>query len=58
MVITQVRVNGQVIDIGGLGDFTRAQAAMKSGSDVAFRVMVRNPNTNQYVSRFITVTVP
>jgi serine protease Do len=58
MVITQIRINGQVVDIGGIGDFTRAEQNMRSGSDAAFRVMVRNPNTNQYVSRFITVTVP
>jgi serine protease Do len=58
MVITQIRINGQVMNIGGIGDFTRAEQAMRSGSDAAFRVMVRNPNNNQYVSRFITVTVP
>jgi len=58
MIITQIRMNGQVTDIGGLSDYNKAQQAMKSGLDAAFRVLVRNPNTNQYVARFVTITIP
>ena len=58
MVITQMRVAGQPIDINGMGDFNRAQQNLKSGTDVAFRVMVRNPNTSQFRTSFLTVTIP
>ena len=58
MVITQMRVAGQVIDIAGIGDFNQAVQNLRSGNAVAFRVLARNPNTNQYRSVFLTVTVP
>lgn len=58
MVITRVIVDGQRIEIGGIDDFRRAEMLFKSGANVAFMVLRKNPQTNAFVSGFLALTVP
>ncbi len=58
MVITRVIVDGQRVEIAGIDDFRRAERLFKSGANVAFMVLRKNPQTNAYVSGFLALTVP
>jgi S1-C subfamily serine protease len=58
MIITRVIAGSQRIDIKDVDDFRRAERLFKSGTDVAFMVLRRDPNSNQYVSGFLGLTIP
>lgn len=57
-IITRVIAGSQRVDIKDVDDFRRAERLFKSGTDVAFMVLRRDPNTNQYTSGFYGVTIP
>jgi serine protease Do len=58
MIITRVIAGSQRVDIKNVDDFQRAERLFRSGTDVAFMVLRRDPNTNQYSSGFYGVTIP
>src|SRR5947208_4382022 len=49
-IITRIIAGNQKVDIRNVDDFRRAERLLKSGTDVAFMVLRRNPNSNQYQS--------
>ena len=57
-IITRIIAGNQKVDIRNVDDFRRAERLLKSGTDVAFMVLRRNPNSNQYQSGFLAVTIP
>jgi serine protease Do len=57
-IITRVIAGNQRIDIRNVDDFRRAESNLKSGMDVAFMVLQRDPNGNSYRSGFLAVTIP
>jgi len=57
-IITRVIAGNQRIEIRNVEDFRRAESTLKSGMDVAFMVMQRDPNSNTYRSGFLAVTIP
>lgn len=58
MIITRVIAGSQRVDIKDVDDFRRAERLFKSGTDVAFMVLRRDPNSNQYSSGFLGLTIP
>ncbi|PYS29596.1 MAG: peptidase S1 [Acidobacteria bacterium] len=58
MIITRIVAGNQRVDVRNVDDFRRAEKLLKSGTDVAFMVMQRDPNTNRYQSGFLAVTIP
>ena len=58
MIITRVIAGSQRVEIKNVDDFNRAERLFKSGTDVAFMVLRRDANTNQYTSGFVGVTIP
>lgn len=58
MIITRIIAGSQRIEIRGVNDFRRAESLLKSGTDVAFMIMRRDPRTNEYSSGFLAVTIP
>jgi serine protease Do len=58
MIITRVIAGSQRVEIKNVDDFNRAERLFKSGTDVAFMVLRRDPNSNQYSSGFYGVTIP
>jgi len=58
MIITRVIAGSQRVEIKNVDDFQRAERLFKSGTDVAFMVLRRDPNSNQYSSGFYGVTIP
>ena len=58
MIITRVIAGSQRVEIKNVDDFQRAERLFKSGTDVAFMVLRRDPNTNQFSSGFYGVTIP
>src|SRR5262245_10399991 len=57
-IITRIIAGSQRVEIKNVDDFQRAERLFKSGTDVAFMVLRRDPNTNQYSSGFYGVTIP
>jgi hypothetical protein len=57
-IIMRIIAGNERFDIRGVEDFRRAERVLKSGMDVAFMVMQRNPATNEYRSGFVAVTIP
>ena len=57
-IITRVIAGNQRIEIRNVDDFRRAEGNLKSGMDVAFMVLQRDPNSNSYRSGFLAVTIP
>ena len=58
MIITRVIAGSERFDIRNVEDFKRAERAMKSGQDIALMVLQRNPNSNEWRSSFVAVTIP
>jgi serine protease Do len=58
MIITRVIAGSQRVEIKNVDDFNRAERLFRSGTDVAFMVLRRDPNSNQYSSGFYGVTIP
>jgi serine protease Do len=58
MIITRVIAGSQRVEIKNVDDFNRAERLFKSGTDVAFMVLRRDPNSNQFSSGFYGVTIP
>jgi serine protease Do len=58
MIITRVIAGSQRVEIKTVEDFQRAERLFRSGTDVAFMVLRRDPNSNQYSSGFYGVTIP
>jgi serine protease Do len=58
MIITRVIAGSQRVEIGDVEDFRRAERLFRSGTDVAFMILRRDPNTNQYTSGFVGLTIP
>jgi S1-C subfamily serine protease len=57
-IITRVIAGNQRIEIRNVEEFRRAESILKSGMDVAFMVLQRDPNSNTYRSGFLAVTIP
>jgi len=57
-IITRVIAGNERFDVRNVEDFRRAEKAMKGGQDVALMVLQRNPNTNEWRSGFVAVTIP
>jgi serine protease Do len=57
-VITGIIAGNQRFDIRSVEDYRRAEMALKSGSEVAFRVMLRNPNGSQWRPALIPIRIP
>src|SRR5439155_27226770 len=47
-IITRIIAQNERFEIRNVEDFRRAERVLKSGMDVAFMVLQRNPNTNEY----------
>jgi serine protease Do len=58
MIITRVIAGVQRVEIKDVEDFRRAERLFKSGTDVAFMILRRDANTNQYTSGFVGITIP
>jgi len=58
MIITRVIAGSERFDTRNVEDFRRAERAMKSGQDIALMVLQRNPNSNEWRSSFVAVTIP
>jgi serine protease Do len=58
MIITRIIAGNQRVEIRDVDDFGRAERLFRSGTDVAFMVLRRDPNSNQYTSGFYGVTIP
>jgi serine protease Do len=58
MVVTGIIAGPQRHEIKSLEDFRRAESSLKSGTEAAFRILQRNPNTNQYRSGLVPLTIP
>jgi serine protease Do len=56
-IITRVNADGQRFDIRNMDDFTRAERALKSGTNAAFMVMQAD-SSGTYRSGFVGVTIP
>ncbi len=57
-IITRMIAGNQRMDIRNVEDFRHAESVLKSGMDVAFMVMQRDPSSNTYRSGFLAVTIP
>ena len=57
-IITRIIAQNERFEIRNVEDFRRAERVLKSGMDVAFMVLQRNPNTNEYRSGFVAITIP
>ena len=57
-IITRMIAGNQRMDIRNVEDFRHAESGLKSGMDVAFMVMQRDPSSNTYRSGFLAVTIP
>jgi serine protease Do len=57
-IITRIIAGTQRYEIRNVDDFRRTERTLKSGQDVAFMVLQRNPNTNDYRSSFVPLTIP
>jgi len=57
-IISRIIAGNQRVEIQDVDDFRRAEKLLKPGTDVAFMVMQRNPNSNRYESRFVAITIP
>ena len=57
-IITRIIAQNERFEIRNVEDFRRAERVLKSGMDVAFMVLQRNPNTNEYRSGFVALTIP
>ena len=57
-IITRIIAGSQRVEIKSVDDFNRAERLFKSGTDVAFMVLRRDPNSNQFSSGFYGVTIP
>ncbi len=58
MIIIRLIASPQRFDIHNMDDFARAQKVLKSGMDVAFQIMYRDPQNNQYRTRLVPVSIP
>jgi serine protease Do len=57
-IITRVIAGNERFDVRNVEDFKRAERVMKSGQDIALMVLQRNPNTNEWRSGFVAVSIP
>jgi serine protease Do len=57
-IITRMITCTQRYDIRNVEDFRRAERVLKSGMDVAFRVLTANPTTREYRSGLVPITIP
>jgi len=57
-IITRVIAGNERFDVRNVDDFKRAEKLLKSGQDIALMVLQRNPNTNEWRSGFVAVSIP
>jgi serine protease Do len=57
-IITRVIAGNERFDVRNVDDFKRAEKVLKSGQDIALMVLQRNPNTNEWRSGFVAVSIP
>jgi serine protease Do len=58
MIISRIVAGRQNIEIASVADFTGALRDLESGTTIAFMVMIRNSQTNEFVNQFLPMTVP
>ncbi len=58
MIVSRVVAGRRNVEIDSVGDFTAAVANLESGSTIAFMVLIRNSQTDQWVNQFLPMAVP
>jgi serine protease Do len=58
MIISRIVAGRQNLEIASVSDFSSAVQSVESGTTIAFMVMIRNPQTNEFVNQFLPMTVP
>ena len=58
MIISRIVAGRQNIEIASVADFASAVRGLESGTTIAFMVLIRNPQTNEFVNQFLPMTVP
>ncbi len=58
MIISRIVAGRQNLEIASVSDFTGAVRGLDSGTTIAFMVLIRNPQTNDFVNQFLPMTVP
>ena len=58
MIISRVVAGRENFEVSSVGDFTRAVRDLQSGQTIAFMVVIRNPQTGDFLNQFLPMTVP
>ena len=58
MIISRIVAGRENLEIASVSDFTGAMQGLESGTTIAFMVMIRNPQNNEFVNQFLPMTVP
>ena len=58
MIVSRIVAGRQNLEIASVADFTAALRGLESGTTIAFMVMIRNPQSNEFVNQFLPMTVP
>ena len=58
MVISRIVAGRRNFEIDGIDDFRRAEQTLESGMTIAFMVQIRNPQTGEFVTQFLPMTIP
>ncbi len=58
MIISRIVAGRQNMEISSVADFSAAVGDLESGTTIAFMVLIRNPQTNDFQNQFLPMTVP
>ena len=58
MVISRIVAGRRNFEIDGIDDFRQAEQTLESGMTIAFMVQIRNPQTGEFVTQFLPMTIP
>ena len=58
MIISRIVAGRENLEISSVADFADAMQGLESGTTIAFMVMIRNPQNNEFVNQFLPMTVP
>ncbi len=58
MIVSRIVAGRQNLEIASVADFTAALRGLEAGTTIAFMVMIRNPQSNEFVNQFLPMTVP
>ena len=58
MIISRIVAGREAFNVSSVSDFQRAERSLEAGMTVAFMVHIRNPQTQQFQTTFLPMTIP